>query len=163
MSKTKTAAVHILTGDAAITTTAPIKDPRFGAMLPGPAYDAYVSLRDFQTALEALVHGMEGFDIAKTEALERITALQSNPHTDAGSIKEYLSELRAALDAPKTSLDLSSAAKVAQALMRIREYLSPLSFGVSGLASAVPRPIDPNAPKRPEGQRLGTGLRDLYA
>lgn len=160
MSKIKTA-VRILTGDAAINQAAPIKDPRFGLMLPGPAYDAYASLRDYQTALESLVHGLEGFDITKAEALERITALQANPHTATGSIREYLSELRAALEAPKTGLDLSAAAKVAQALSRVREYLQPLGMGVMSLADKTPKPVDPKAPKRDSGQRLGTGLMGL--
>lgn len=160
MSKIKTA-VRILTGDATITQATPIKDPRFGLMLPGPAYDAYASLRDYQAALESLVHGLEGFDITKAEALERIAALQSSPHTATGSIKEYLGELRAALEAPKTGLDLSAAAKVAQSLTRVREYLQPLNMGVSSLAYAVPKPVDPKAPMRDPGQRLGTGLMGL--
>jgi len=162
MSKIKTA-VRILSGDAAVTQAPAIKDPNYGPMLPGPAYDAYVDLRDYRTALEALVLGLEGLDITKPEALERITALQAHPNTATGSIREYLGELRAALEAPKTRLDLSAAAKVAQALTRVREYLQPLSFGVSSLAYAVPKPIDPNAPKPAKGQRLGSGLRDLYA
>jgi len=156
MSKIKTA-VRLLTGDAAITEAPAIKDPNYGPMLPGPAYDTYVSLRDYQAALESLVHGLEGFDITKPEALERITALQSNPHTATGSIKEYLGELRAALEAPKTGLDLSAAAKVAKALAGVRGYLQLLGMGVSSLAYDVPKPVDPNAPKPAVGQRLGTG------
>lgn len=164
MSKIKTA-VRILTGDAAITQALVIKDPNYGPMLPGPAYDAYADLRHYQTALVALVHGLEGFDITKADALERITALQAHPQTATGSIREYLRDLRAALD-PKdrpAALDLSAPAKVAQALARVREYLQPLSMGVGSLAHRVPKPVDPNAPRPAEGQRLGTGLRDAWA
>jgi hypothetical protein len=160
MSKIKTA-VRILTGASAIAKTQPIKDPRFGPMLPGPEYDRYASLRAYQTALVALVHGLEGFEITKPEAIERIVALQANPHTETGSIKDYLRNLRHALEAPSSGLDLSAPAKVVQALARVREYLQPLDMGVSSLASCTPRPLDPHAPQRDPGQPLGSGLRNM--
>lgn len=152
--KTIKTAVRILMGDATMTTAEPIRDPRFGLMLPGPEYDRYRKLADYHDNLQALVSAMESLSLTKDAALQRIAELQAGPAAIT-DIETGLSMLQAGLS--------GQGGDMSKALENIRHGLRPLDMGVYSLAYAVPKPADPNAPKPVQGQRLGTGLRDAWA
>lgn len=154
-------AVNILSGAVSAKISAKtVHDPNYGEMYLGPEYERYAELRAYQKALGELILDVESLTISRAEALPRIAEIQK---TYAAVEMGVLAGLRQALEAPREEVagwggvNLSAASQVVQALARLREQLSPISFGVSDLASRVPKPPRPDASPRDPGQRLGSG------